>query len=304
MEKIIPYSINIEIEKSKLQTSISWKNEENLFLDIEYIKQALEDYFPAPKGGFLSVIKIWKKVVWMEQKIEVLEKDWKKLLFIKLLVWKYKEKETWDMQIIEPNSWKVVYRVKEWETAIKTFYTYLNLSSSDDEEKIYIKWKWYLHAIGSELIRHELEILLNNAVYYKKAKISIVEELTPKDIKNFKRNINEIEFIGNFKNNDLFDIEQIDKTRKIKTWFFIKWENIWERIKNENISSYFIKKPQAKAHLKIWKSHRTADIDLDELTIMMKSDLIDSKEKYSSYEFRDKCLETDFWYLKTVKKIK
>lgn len=306
MQKIIPYEINIEIEKSKLNKKLWWRDELEDYRKIEYIKERLEDFFPITDSkDTIAVNKFWKKIIWMDTLIESWEKEWNNYLFITLWVWTSKALEDWEHKIID-SVWKVLYEVKKWSNVISNFFCYLKLNQTENEEKIYLNWDAFLLTRWTEVIRNELEDLLNKVVYEKKWKVLIKNTLTPKDITAYENKIKEIEVEWIFKSKNAFiSLDNIDdeKKKNLKMGFFIKWKWIINTIKNKELNKAFIEKPTIKAKLDLWKTQRTANLDIDTFHIILKEDIIQTKEQFTFYEFKNECLKYAFWVWKTHNKI-
>lgn len=294
--------------KNKL-TTISWIDENETFTNPRHVKDSLEEFFTKSSDWkSISLTKKWRKLIWMEDLVEYKEIDWRTFLFINLAVSTSKAKELWETKIVN-EQWHILYKVNKWEVVLSNFYCYIEVKCIEQWDSYLLTWKVFMTSKWVETIRYELEQLLETVCYNKKAIVKIKDSLTPKDVKNFENNIKEIQVMWQFKNNNDFvnlDDYSNDELKKLKMWFFIKWQNnIIQALKNKTISKIFLQWEYAtKATLKVWKLQRTADLNIEELTILMKSDIIDSNEQYTFSEFKKKCLEYNFWIWKVVEIIK
>lgn len=307
MQKIVPFEIDIQIEKSKLTKKLWWRDELEDFKKLTYIKERLEDFFPITSSKkTIAVERFWKKLIWMDTLITHWEKEWKEYLFITLWVWTTKALEDWEHKIID-DKWKILYEVAKWSNVISNFFCYITFNQTEDSENIYLNWNIYLLTRWIETIRHELEDLLQKVVYEKRWKVTIKNTLTSKDIKAYKDKIKSIEIIWTFKNNnEFFNLDSLEneKIKKMKMWFFIKWAWILDTLQNKDIKKAFIKPPEIKAQLRFWKTQQTADLDIDTLHISLKEDIIKTKEQFTFIEFKNDCLHYAFWIWKTYDTIK
>lgn len=310
MQKIIPYDLSIIIDKSKLVTSLSWIDENDTFVNPRHIKESLEDFFTKSSDWkSISLIKTWRKLVWMEDLIEFHEKDGRKFMYINLSVSTSKAKELWETKIVN-EIWHILYKVNKWEVVLSNFYSYIEIRNIETQKDKYIlSWDAFILSKWVETVRYELEQLLENVCYNKKAIVSIKDSLTPKDVQQFEKDIKEIQVLWQFKsNNDFVNLDSYsnEEVKKLKMWFFIKWQNnVIQTLKNKSLSKIFLEwKHETKATVKIWKSQRTADLNIENLTILMKSDIIDANDSISFLDFKNKCLKHCFWVWEPLKTIK